>query len=521
MKKISMAMLLIICILGTGCQTKESVPDSDATTQGEKIVFQSKVVEEKIKSILGKDEVFAEDMSKIEELSFSFGEEVKNLNFLEYCPSLRSLELNGNETTDISGLKYTPKLETLKLADISINSINVLEYTSELKELYLRSMPVRNISVLEHTPKLKDLSLNNVQVSDINVLKYTPELESLWLGGVEASDISVLEYTPKLKELSLSYAPVNDISVLKYTPELKELYLFDVPVSDISVLEYTPQLESLGLEYVQVSDISAVAYLHQLKSIQLIGTEVTDISAIAKTKSHFEEIVITDSDVKDISPLADYDLLNGAKELILRNNKIEDISAFENIKPPFIKKIRMENNFILDFTPFKKMCEKAKDRWGVFVSESFKVMYDGEQIKFDTPISYHKTQRYVNAKNLIESLGGTYSFDKAKKEITMQLNGKTIVMKAEEDEMLVNGKKKSLEYEVLNFLDPDEPECEWEEGGIKDEIVLPMQIMQWNTPYIPIEIVEEFGYGYEVEKENREKMEGFEELSIITISSPK
>ena len=286
------------------------------------------------------------------------------------------------------------------------------------------------------------------------------------------------------------------------------------------------ELKELCLWKVPVSNISAISSLNKLTDIYLINTKVTDVSPIAKLKNNkWISIYISNSNLRDISPLANYDLLHGLKYLTLLNNEIEDLSAFGKLKKtPRIRYIELGNNRILDFKPFEKIYKKSynvildkdvgdgddgyysgvdyyHEEWDhiskfFFLESAFNVFRGKETIHmlFDTINVYFYENNdnddyieYVNAQNFIENMGGEFSYNRRRGEITMKLNERIIIMNKDSNNIKVDNKSKPMVSVYYG-----------------NKLKSPLKIMQGDIPYIPVkEIAKEFGFRSELDKRSQ------------------
>ncbi|MEN6564554.1 MAG: hypothetical protein ABFD11_13615 [Christensenella sp.] len=127
-------------------------------------------------------------------------------------------------------------------------------------------------------------------------------------------------------------------------------------IHDLSALQYFTNLTSLTLGWAVQNadyydndvDISVLAGMTKMLNLQLKGIRVTDISAVGNMPELLDFMVIGNSRLTDISPLANCKKLSS---LIADGCGIIDVSPLENLTE--LTRLILTNNMISDVTPLK------------------------------------------------------------------------------------------------------------------------------------------------------------------------
>jgi hypothetical protein len=154
---------------------------------------------------------------------------VSNLNGLQYCTNITSLEIAG----------------TAQLTDLT-----PLAGLTKLKSLSLNSGTLTNLTPLQSLTNLTFLDLFNDQVSDITALGNLKKLITLELGNNQITNISPIQGLDNLDYLYLDYNQITDISPLLNNTGLSSgttISLGNNPLSDASYFTDIPQLISRGV----------------------------------------------------------------------------------------------------------------------------------------------------------------------------------------------------------------------------------------------------------------------------------
>ncbi len=182
-------------------------------------------------------------------------EGVKNLTGLEYCVSLRSAVLPGNEITDISPLAYATYVWGLELTDNSITDLSPLAGLNNLHQLHISQNPIVDIGPLAQLPALQQLFMYATGVTDFSPLYELEHLDDIHFGILNLTDISFISNLVHLRICNLGSNHINSITPLSGLVELVGLDLQINEITDISPLAGLTNLQSLFLGENGISDI--------------------------------------------------------------------------------------------------------------------------------------------------------------------------------------------------------------------------------------------------------------------------
>ena len=136
---------------------------------------------------------------------------------------LTAFDSEGNGITDLEGLQYCLNLNTLELDFNQFRDISPLAGLINLRELTLGLNQISDISLLAGLVNLNDISLYQNQISDISPLASLVNLSIVGLSVNQISDISALVSNPGIGSGDLIYLDLNPLSTTScntYIPEL-------------------------------------------------------------------------------------------------------------------------------------------------------------------------------------------------------------------------------------------------------------------------------------------------------------
>lgn len=238
-----------------------------------------------------------EDLDSITILDIS-GLNIANIQGLQYCRNLISLNASNNIISDISPLEGLVKLQTLNLSNNQIVDVSDLKYlfkNGALTNLNLNSNFITNISVWFDDPNndsdvystLKILDIANNQISSSKFFNRFIRLEQLYLGYNKLTDISGL-YNTELVEyikyigiqnntLSRTSGPLNienePFAYLQEYVYLKGLSVRNTGFTndDMKILEPMSSLEELDLGQNKITTLTP--YISMTGSIKKLWVD--------------------------------------------------------------------------------------------------------------------------------------------------------------------------------------------------------------------------------------------------------
>jgi len=309
-------------------------------------------------------------MPQIENLSLSHVLSVKDLNFTQNMPKLKSLELESVPILSLDGLANHPSLNTLSIDSCyELTDGKAIAGLSALQSLHLGvllydfSLPdLQNLTALEevlcnsrylghfsHMPSIKSLYcfLDGDEIS-AEPLRGMNCLSTLIISGsldyISNDWENVLKDLPKLEKLSILGDPLDtsrDYRGLFSGIKVKEL-IFDENVIDSA---HTPQIP-LSLSKMEDNNTTETLILTQAE-IKNLDDNSDNFTANAKAfLSHFKTLKRLGLRGNKLENLDCLEGLSTLEELDISDNYITDISALRNL--PNLKKVKLSGNSIVN-----------------------------------------------------------------------------------------------------------------------------------------------------------------------------
>ena len=322
-----------------------------------------------LNKILDKDkkaDITNHELESLESLRLGY-EDIRNLEGLQYCINLTSLDLTGNEIIDIGDLSGLKNLKTLTLSENKIDKISGLSGLSNLTQLDLNYNEIEEISGLSELSNLEYLNLDNNKI-------------------IEVSNLSGLK---NLKGLYLSENKIDKISGLSELKNLEYLDLTGNEKIDISDLSGLKNLSSLDLSCNKIRDISALSGLKNLRNLNLMNNEIRDISALSGLKN-LRDLSLSTNKIREINALSE---LNNLECLNLRNNRISDIT-------PLLKKKNISYVIMLNENYLNLADPKTKEVIKHLESITTMLFYEDQLIPSEEPV--------IEAKDTVIKVGDTF-----------------------------------------------------------------------------------------------------------------
>ena len=366
-----------------------------------------------LNKILDKDkkaDITNHELESLESLRLGY-EDIRNLEGLQYCINLTSLDLTGNEIIDIGDLSGLKNLKTLTLSENKIDKISGLSGLSNLTQLDLNYNEIEEISGLSELSNLEYLNLDNnkiIEVSNLSGLKnlkglYLSEnkidkisglselknLEYLDLTGNEKIDISDLSGLKNLSSLDLSCNKIRDISALSGLKNLRNLNLMNNEIRDISALSGLKNLSNLSLGCNKIIEINSLSEIKNLEYLNLENNEIRDISALSGLKN-LRDLSLSTNKIREINALSE---LNNLECLNLRNNRISDIT-------PLLKKKNISYVIMLNENYLNLADPKTKEVIKHLESITTMLFYEDQLIPSEEPV--------IEAKDTVIKVGDTF-----------------------------------------------------------------------------------------------------------------
>ena len=332
---------------------------------------------EKSDTIIKNDETGIPDENLYDALLFWDTNEDGLLSFDE-AENVTILTAQQRGITNLQGIEYCTNLKTLNLNINEIKNIESLKNLTNLTELYLSDNQIENIDSLEKLVNIKELIISDNKISDITVLEKLIGLECFYASSNEISDVKALSNLTKLKEVDLRFNKISDFSPLdgKNLEILKienqdvdvpnqpvgvikndetgipdvNLYNFLVSVADsnadnILTLIELEMITALDAADSEISDLKGLEYCKNLERLDLSNNNITTIEEL-KELSNLTVLYIERNELSDITVLGD---LTNLVLLDVIGLNLEDLSALSKLVN--LKTLWFDNNNVVDITP--------------------------------------------------------------------------------------------------------------------------------------------------------------------------
>ena len=202
------------------------------------------------------------------------GNEISDLSPLETLINLRELILSGtrdNRINSIYPLSNLINLEILSCTVHSLEDLNGLEKCESLKSLNLETRFTTETSYLDIHPisslkQMTTLTLNRCDIKNIYPLNNLKSLKSLEIGHNPLQSLVGLEGLENLETLNIERGSSRDqiklnLEPLKNLKNLKHLNLNNCGVTDVTPLSNLDMLETINLQNNPVSNLDPIESL--------------------------------------------------------------------------------------------------------------------------------------------------------------------------------------------------------------------------------------------------------------------
>jgi large repetitive protein len=244
---------------------------------------------------------------------------------------LVALAANGQNITNLEGMQYCVNLSTLSLRENQIVDITPLTGLLNLAELHLEGNEITSIRALADNMGLGVGDWVSVDMNFLDLTFGSPNrqaVEALQGRGAhiefECQNPLVVSFPDPELEVVMRDAidiPAGDILNTDLAV-LTELDVEDWGVLSVEGLQHCVNLEWLDLRDNEISDPGPLAGLINLTFLELGNNVISDIGALASL-ANLEELHLYNNWIVDISVLGE---LIHLEQLDLRNNRVGDIS---------------------------------------------------------------------------------------------------------------------------------------------------------------------------------------------------
>lgn len=188
-------------------------------------------------------------------------------------------ELDSDETGVITSAELSCINGTLILSNANITSIDGLQYCTSVTTLYIDGNNISDISPVSGMENLKGLFAQNNCIGGLPELPET--IEVLNLSGNFLTSVASIGNLTNLKSVYLDDNYISEISFINGTANLKYMSIKGNNLISIYSTSKATKLLHLDLSDNNISNITPLAELDALRDLRLSNNQITDISEIS------------------------------------------------------------------------------------------------------------------------------------------------------------------------------------------------------------------------------------------------
>ena len=305
-KKLKHALLALLPILGVTALFSTVFASSPDEVSN---LFPDPVLAELVALNLnmGVNEVVTdEELSAVVVLNFDPAERVTDFTGLDLLENLEHLYLDHHGLTSLDPFIDLPSLKVLNVEGNEINDLTPLTGMTSLEVLMLGGNPIANVDALLSLPGLIGLSLFETHLTDLSSVATMTQLEALDVSAlnIEISELNGLSALTNLRTLTINDIEFEDIDFLSHLTMLEGLRLFNNGyITDLTPLSNLTGLTQLEVANNRVGDIAVVGMLSNLEMLSLSGNDIEDVTPIGNL-SHLEYVDLSGNRIMDVSALS-------------------------------------------------------------------------------------------------------------------------------------------------------------------------------------------------------------------------
>ena len=245
-----------------------------------------------------------------------------------------SLNAGGIGAADIEGLQYCVDLETLDLSAGTISDISQLQGLTSLTELKISGNNISDITPLQNLTNMETLWMNNNNISDITSLQNLTHLMDLQLDTNSITNLTPISALTTLIDLRVRWNNIPDITPLQNLTNLQILMLQGCSFGDITPLQGMSSLNWLNLIACSISDISPLQGLTTLTTISLHNNSISDLGPL-QNLTNLASLDLSANNITNLEPLTLNPGLGGGDNLWVELNPLDCDSLTVHI--PFLQ----------------------------------------------------------------------------------------------------------------------------------------------------------------------------------------
>lgn len=253
---------------------------------------------------------------------------IRSLDAFQYMPSLTGLILQGNEIKDVQPLRACKSVKRLDLSRNQIEDMSALKACPAIKELNIAENPVKDLALLEALPELEILEISSDQLPVFSKIRKLSKLRKLEIHGDTFPSFEGFPEMPSLRIIWGAY--VDDLAGVEKFPSLENLVNISGGFVSLAPLKGVKRLTHANLHGGVITDLSPLSTLNELRDFWL-GTqaEKIDLTPLASLPK-----------LHDLNVKRDGGELPGVSEV--RNKLVGWDSEFVSEKPRHKPSTRLE-----------------------------------------------------------------------------------------------------------------------------------------------------------------------------------
>ena len=219
-------------------------------------------------------DIYRSDLIEIDTLA-SDGAGISDLNGLEYCINLLSLQLINENISDLTPISGLFTLYSLNFQGGDISDVSPIASLTNLGVLQLSGNPVTSLDDLSSLVNIWFLSLSFVNIDNIEFVSAMTNLQYFFIPYDNVSDLSPLSNCTHLRVFYADNNSVQSLTPLQNLTELINLSLTSNDIEDIGPLVNNAGIDSGDNVALEDNPLSAQSTDEFIPTLQARGVMVT------------------------------------------------------------------------------------------------------------------------------------------------------------------------------------------------------------------------------------------------------
>ena len=344
--------------------------------------------------------LFLRHFPNLENLSLYTSADLAPLATLSNCKTLSLSDPSDTPLENISVLSGMPQIENLRLSHVmSVKDLNFTQNMPKLKSLELENVPILSLDGLANHPSLNTLSIDSCyELTDGKAIAGLSALQSLHLGGRGHGC-----YIPDLQNLTALedvFCGSSDLKHFAHMPSIKSLYCvlngWNISAESLRGMNSLNTLVVSGsLDYISNDWENVLAGLPNLEKMSILGESLDLLKdyhglfsgikakelifdknligppetpkiplSLSKMEDNntTETLILTQAEIKNLDDDSDNFTVNAKaflshfkaiKKLGLRGNKLENLDCIEGLST--LEELDISDNYITDISALRNL----------------------------------------------------------------------------------------------------------------------------------------------------------------------